>query len=379
MGASFCGGTRILTTRGRVRVEKLRLNDQVLTLNHGILPVRWIGQRIYGRHFARLSPNSIPVKIQADAIDDGVPSRDLFLSPLHNLFIDGVLVPAEALLNGSTITRCDDMDPIAYYNIEMPLHAVVLAEDTPAESYIDRGDRAMFLNTTSSQPGEEFSAQGGKTCAPMLQSGPLVDRIRARIALRSGITEPDIMDRPQSGPLMGKVEWVDRNLLSGWAWLPDHPDVPVVLEVLDHSEIIAVAVADQFRSDLRRAGIGNGHHAFHVELPRALDPRSAHELTVRRAADGKPINGGPFAFSAVTPSSALTDLDLAAMIEEADLPETLRVLEWLERQAVKLHARLVAIDPANSSTPPDAGMVDSSPTSATRPVTRLSGTKLAGM
>ncbi|MCB8879028.1 Hint domain-containing protein [Acidisoma cellulosilytica] len=379
MGASFCGGTRILTTRGRVRVEKLRLTDQVLTLQHGILPIRWIGQRVYGRHFARLSPNSIPVKIQAHAIDDGVPSRDLFLSPLHNLFIDGILVPAETLLNGSTITRCEEMDPIAYYNIEMPVHAVVLAEDMPAESYIDRGDRAMFMNSTSSGVRDEMPSQGWKTCAPILQSGPLVDRIRARIALRAGITEPEIMERPQGGPLSGKVEWVDRAVLSGWAWLPDHPDVPVVLEVMDKGTIVAVTVADQFRSDLRRAGIGNGHHAFHVELPRPLDPREPHELTVRRAADGKTLNGCPFSFSAIAPSSALTDLDLAAMIEEADLPETLRVLEWLERQAVKLHARMVAIDPANSTTAPETVITRNRPGPRPRPVPRLSGSKLARM
>ena len=358
MCASFCSGTRILTTRGRVRVEKLRLSDQVLTLQNGPLPIRWIGQRVYGRHFARLSPNSIPIKIQAHAIEDGMPSRDLFLSPLHNIYIDGILIPAEALLNGSTITRCEDMDPIAYYNIEMPMHAVVLAEDLPAESYIDRGDRAMFMNATSAGRAEGPSAQAWEACAPILQSGPLVDRVRARIALRTGVTQPDIMDRPQGGPLMGKVEWVDRALISGWAWLPDHPNVPVVLEVKDGTSVVAIAVADQFRSDLRRAGIGNGHHAFHVELPRPLDPRKSHELTVRRAADGQALSGGPFSFPAIAASSALTDLDLAAMIEDADLAETLRVLEWLERQAVKLNARLVAIDPANSPSGPEPAMVN---------------------
>ena len=379
MCASFCGGTRILTTRGRVRVEKLRLSDQVLTLQNGPLPIRWIGQRIYGRHFARLSPNSIPIKIQAGAIDDGMPSRDLFLSPLHNLYIDGILIPAEALLNGSTVTRCEEMDPIAYYNIEMPIHAVVLAEDLPAESYIDRGDRAMFMNSTSAKVVETITAQAWEACAPILQSGPLVDRVRARIALRAGITEPNIMDRPQDGPLMGKVEWVDRTLISGWAWLPDHPDVPVVLEVKDKIDVVAVAGADQVRSDLRRAGIGNGQHAFHVELPRPLDPRRSHELIVRRAADGQALEGGTFSFPAVTPSSALIDLDLAAMIEDADLSETRRVLEWLERQAVKLHARLVATDPANSPTGPEPMLRQDGSNPRGRSPTPLVRSKLARM
>jgi Hint domain len=32
--------------RGRVRVEKLRLGDEVITFGRGPLPIRWIGQRI---------------------------------------------------------------------------------------------------------------------------------------------------------------------------------------------------------------------------------------------------------------------------------------------------------------------------------------------
>jgi hypothetical protein len=345
MCASFCGGTRILTTRGRVRVEKLRLSDRVFTLQHGPMPIRWIGQRIYSRHFARLSPNSIPIKIEADAIDDGIPSRDVFVSPLHNLFIDGILIPAEALLNGRTITRWEDMDPIAYYNIELTEHAVVLADDLPADSYIDRGDRAMFMNAASAETHATPRMQSGEICAPILQSGPLFDRIRARITLRAGITPPDIMDRPQGGPLLGKVEWSDRTLISGWAWLPEHPDVPVVLEVVNRRDTIAIVIADQFRGDLRRAGIGDGHHAFHIDLPRHLDPRQSHNLLVRRAADGAVLGGSPFTVPAIAPSSTLANLDLAAMIEEADLSETRVVLEWLERQTAKLHARLIATEP----------------------------------
>ncbi len=267
------------------------------------------------------------------------------MSPLHNLFIEGILVPAEALLNGSTITRSDEMDPIPYYSIELTVHAAVLAENLPAESYIDRGDRAMFTTVAAAEADGVARTEPGAVCAPILQSGPSLDRIRARIALRAGITPPDIMERPQDGPLHGKIEWVDHTQISGWAWLPEHPDVPVVLEILKHGETIAIVVANQFRGDLRRAGIGTGHHAFHVELPRTLDPRLSHELVVRRAADGTPLEGSPFTVRPIAPSSALTDIDLAAMIAEADLAETRRVLEWLERQAVKLHARLMVTEP----------------------------------
>jgi hypothetical protein len=323
-----------------VRVEKLRLGDEALTVAGGPLPIRWIGQRIYGRAFARMNPNSIPVVIKAGAFDDGVPSRDLFISPLHNVFIDGALIPVAQLVNGASVLTCDDMDPIAYYHIELPVHSVVLAEDMPAESYVDRGDRAMFLSDTAREAGDVAQTKSWASCAPIVQSGPLVDRVRAHLAWRAGITPPDIMDRPQTGPLLGKLEWVDHRVISGWAFLTDHPTVPVVLEVVDQGEVIAIAVADRFRTDLRRAGIGDGQHAFYVELPRPLDPQRAHRLVIRRAADGLPLSGCPLDLPAHRPSSALAGLDLAALIEHADPAEKRWVLDWLEQQAVKLHALL---------------------------------------
>jgi hypothetical protein len=344
MCASFCAGTRISTTRGRVRVEKLRLGDEALTLDDGPLPIRWIGQRIYGRAFARLNPNSIPVMIMAGAVDDGVPSRNLCVSPLHGTYIDGALIPVAQLVNGASVVSCSDMDPISYFHIELPIHSIVLAEDMPTESYVDRGDRAMFLNGTSCSPGESQLGKPWASCAPIVESGSLVDRVRARLAWRAGITPPNIMDRPQTGPLLGKLEWVDHSVISGWAWLTDHPTVPVVVEVADQGEVIAVAIADLFRRDLRRAGIGDGHHAFHVELPRRLDPRRAHSIAVRRAADGQPLPRCSLDLPAHPPSIALAALNLAKLIENADTAEKLRVLNWLEQQAVNLHALMT--DPA---------------------------------
>jgi hypothetical protein len=346
-----------------VRVEKLRLGDEVITVLDGPLPIRWMGQRIYRRHFARLNPNSIPVMIKADAFDDGVPSRDLCLSPSHNIYIDGRLIPAGQLVNNSSVLLREDMDPIAYHHLELPTHSVVLAEDLPAESYADRGDRAMFMNASDSDRNDSTPrAQAWASCAPIVQTGPVVDRIRARLALRAGITPCNIMDRPQSGPLLGKLEWADRSVISGWAWLSDHPDVPVVLEVLDRSEVIAVTVADHYRADLRRAGIGDGHHAFHVDLPRPLDPQQPHHLIVRRAADGLALPGCPLDLPARLPSNALLGLDLAVLIENADPAETRRVLDWLEQQAVKLHTRLLTVPdsrpPLNGRAPAVAVVAD---------------------
>jgi hypothetical protein len=340
MCASFCEGTRILTKRGRVRVERLRLTDEVVTVSDGRLPIRWIGQRVYSRAFARSNPNIIPVMIKAGAIDDDVPSRDLCISPSHNVYIDGALIPVGQLVNGTSIVTCEEMDPIAYHHIELATHSIVLAENMPSESYVDRGNRNMFFSSKVRDPGDAEQTKPWTSCAPIVHSGPLVDRVRARIAWRARITPPEIIGKRQAGPLLGKLECVVYSAISGWACLPDHPLVPVVLEVVHNGKVIAITIADRFRSDLRRAGIGDGRHAFHIELPRPLDPQREHHLVIRRAADGLPLPGCPLHLPARRPMSILAAIDLPALVEHADPSEMRWVLSWLEKEADKLRAIL---------------------------------------
>jgi hypothetical protein len=363
MCASFCAGTKILSTRGRVRIENLRVGDEVITFAGHTMPIRWIGERTYRRHFARLSPGSVPILIKAGALDDGVPSRDVYVSPAHRIYLDGVLVAASDLVNHASILACPEMDPISYFHLELSAHAILLAEDMPAESYVERGNRAMFLRTSYATPYDPtVGTPAWTSCAPLVQRGMTLDRIRDRLALRAGIIPPDIMEKPQSGPLIGQLEWADHRTLSGWAWLPDHPVVPVVLEILDHGEIIAVTIANHYRDDLERAGIGDGFGGFHVDLSRPLDPSRPHTITVRRAADSQSVPGSPVALPASAPLHALEGLDLTALAAQGGPTEMVRLLAWLEQQAAKLQ-NLLEIDP---HVPPWAGVIDAASTSVNR-------------
>jgi hypothetical protein len=76
------------------------------------------------------------------------PRRDLFLSPHHSLFIDGLLIPVEWLVNGKSITlaEMDDLEAIDYFHIELETHEVVFAEGTPAETLLGVNDRENFGN-----------------------------------------------------------------------------------------------------------------------------------------------------------------------------------------------------------------------------------------
>ena len=184
----FLRGTRIATLRGEVAVEDLRIGDLVVTATAGALPVTWIGTRgfITGLVNEHLRAALLPVRIAAGALGEACPARDLHVSPEHMLCLEGVLIPAERLLNGTTITRADGFDVVQYFHIELPRHAVLYAEGAPAESFLDTGNRNMFANVLSYlELGRDLGAPRQPPCLPIVTSGAALDNARAHLSERA--------------------------------------------------------------------------------------------------------------------------------------------------------------------------------------------------
>ncbi|OYV71392.1 MAG: hypothetical protein B7Z67_00030 [Acidiphilium sp. 21-60-14] len=183
----FAQGTRILTTRGEIPVEQLSASDRVILHNGGIAPITWIGHRSLApsRH---PNPEQInPIRITAGALQNNIPHRDLVLSPDHALYLNGTLIPAKSLLNGTTI-RQESRRTVTYYHIELAHHAVLYAEGTPAESYLETGNRHAFSNGGSAltlHPDFAQTLREQTSCAPFAESGPIVEKTRAQILART--------------------------------------------------------------------------------------------------------------------------------------------------------------------------------------------------
>jgi hypothetical protein len=155
----FYPGTRIATPEGEVEVQALRPGQMVVTAN-GARPVRWIGQSHIDTRFAD-KLRALPIRIHAGALGGGLPVRDLLLSPDHAIFLDGILVQAGALVNGSSIMRAHDVPAqFTYYHVELDSHELLLAEGVQAESFVDNAERMNFHNwqdhTTPAQPIAEL-------------------------------------------------------------------------------------------------------------------------------------------------------------------------------------------------------------------------------
>lgn len=149
----FGKGTEIETIEGPKPVEKLAPGDLVLTLDSGVVPVRWIGHSRLGRPELESWPNLQPVRVRRGAFGAGRPSRDVILSPNHRVLVRGwraelhfgepeVLVPVKALIDGDKIRSEAGCEAVDYYHLLLETHQIVYANGLMSESLF-LGDQSM--------------------------------------------------------------------------------------------------------------------------------------------------------------------------------------------------------------------------------------------
>jgi autotransporter passenger strand-loop-strand repeat protein len=180
----YRSGTRILTSRGDVAVEDLRIGDLVRTVvGETTAPIVWIGHRqVDCAHHPK--PRQIwPIRVTAGAFGPGQPHTELFLSPDHAVYVNAVLIPVKHLINGSTIVQVL-MERVSYYHIELPRHDVLLAEGLPTESFLDMRDGTNYAN----RPGPvrlypDFSTRIWEAfgCARLIVTGAEPAAVRALV------------------------------------------------------------------------------------------------------------------------------------------------------------------------------------------------------
>lgn len=191
-------GTRIMTPTCEVPIEQLKLGDLVVTKDGTPRGIRWISRTIFERDVGALWAEDVrPIRIAKDAIGPGCPHSDLYLSPAHMLYLNGVLIPAGDLVNGRTIVAVSpDAVRLEYFHVELDRHDVLIAEGAPCESLL-----ATAARRSDSANADEYSALYGSLsaadmvpCAPIASynggRGALKSRLRSALALVVDLRRP---------------------------------------------------------------------------------------------------------------------------------------------------------------------------------------------
>ncbi len=141
----FTPGTLIATPTGERPVEDLRPGDKVRTRDNGAQTIRWIGGKTLDGPLLRIARELHPVMIRAGALGDGLPTRDLRLSPGHRLLLLGdhamldaaeaeVFVFARHLAGTRGIFR-ETVSRVRYIHFLCDRHEVVLSNGAWTESF----------------------------------------------------------------------------------------------------------------------------------------------------------------------------------------------------------------------------------------------------
>ena len=175
----YCRGTLIDTARGEKPVEKLAIGDKVVTMSGALRPIKWIGRRSYGGRFVMGRKDILPVCIKAGALDENVPRRDLWISPHHAMYLDGVLIEAKDLVNGVSIVQAETVEQVEYFHIELDSHDVIIAEGALSESFVDDDSRGMFHNAHEYRAlYPDAVTAPARYCAPRLRRTAMRSRRR---------------------------------------------------------------------------------------------------------------------------------------------------------------------------------------------------------
>jgi hypothetical protein len=204
----FLTGTRIKTPEGETNIEELRIGNKVLTASGEAKPIKFIGRRKLSRE--RTGPRKKgegPLKISRFAIDGKAPLSDLYITPEHAIYIDGILIPARNLVNGVTIVA--DAKPealsLTLFHIELDTHEAILAEGLAVESFrrdnqltyaywFDNADEYVALYGPPGEPPapfapilryrssrQELASHMRSALAPVYDSRKPIEKVRDRV------------------------------------------------------------------------------------------------------------------------------------------------------------------------------------------------------
>ena len=143
--ACFAAGTLIATADGQTPIETLSPGDLVQTAS-GLRPIRMVLTRTLNAEDLSRAPKLRPIRIAANALQNGTPRRDLYVSRQHRMLIasqiglkmfgtNDVFIAAHRLLTWPGVETEDACAEVTYVHLVLDAHQIVYAEGAPTESF----------------------------------------------------------------------------------------------------------------------------------------------------------------------------------------------------------------------------------------------------
>ena len=183
----FLKGTTIRTAAGDRKIEDLAVGDLLPTVFGGTCAIQWIVR--YPHKSDQTKPwvkDALPVRISRSALGPDMPHADLYVTKEHALLIDGVLVTAGSLINGTTITLYDasEHNELEFFHIKLARHNAIYAEGVPCESLRNFDENAVNFVEYPRRYGPPPIRE--VPCAPLLSCTGARRELKSR--LRSAIS-----------------------------------------------------------------------------------------------------------------------------------------------------------------------------------------------
>ena len=137
----FTAGTMILTPKGEVPVENLRVGDIVVTRDNGPQPIVWCGARHLSSDELDASPDLRPIRLDASILGG---DRGLLVSPQHGVFTkteerggSDALVRAKHLarLKGGKVRVAQGVKKVTYVHLMFEKHQIIYGNGIASESF----------------------------------------------------------------------------------------------------------------------------------------------------------------------------------------------------------------------------------------------------
>lgn len=148
---------------GATRIEDLQVGDLITTLDRGTQKIVWTGFRSVGSAQLMGQPHLRPVRIAKDALGDGTPENDLYVSQQHRVFVRShiaermfgtkeVLVPAKELVGLDGISVSTSFIPLTYHHLMLDKYDIIYANGALCESLYPGPEALKTLRQIAMSP-----------------------------------------------------------------------------------------------------------------------------------------------------------------------------------------------------------------------------------